>query len=148
MAPVHLLHALQRPQNRALPTVEQTFELPIGEVAQFAGDDGALVCDEEHLRGGVHVAHFIGCHERAGDVLLAIGDPGLFGIKRAAHGLEDDGLLAGEVGDEAGAVMVVDAKDLQDAGVRQEGAGAAAIGCQTARNIAPRSASNLDPSMG
>lgn len=41
MAPVHLLHALQRSQNRASPTVEQAFELAVGEVAQFPGDDGA-----------------------------------------------------------------------------------------------------------
>jgi len=59
---------------RLSPTVEQAFELAIGEIPHLIGDDGALTRDEQHLGGGVHVADFVWCHERAGDVLFAIGD--------------------------------------------------------------------------
>jgi hypothetical protein len=45
-------------------------------------------------------------------VLLAVGDAGLFGIEGAAHGLEHDRLLPEQIGDEAGAIVIVDAEDL------------------------------------
>src|SRR3546814_17945030 len=52
---------------------------------------------------------------------------GLFRVGRAAHALEHDRFLAEQIGDELGAVVIVDAEYLQDAGVRQEGAGAALV---------------------
>src|SRR3546814_1476832 len=52
---------------------------------------------------------------------------GLFRVDRAAHALEHDRFLAEQIGDELGAVVIVDAEYLQDAGVRQEGAGAALV---------------------
>src|SRR3546814_19034847 len=52
---------------------------------------------------------------------------GLFRVDRAAHALEHDRFLAEQIGDELGAVVIVDAEYLQDAGVRQEGPGAALV---------------------
>src|SRR3546814_5812777 len=52
---------------------------------------------------------------------------GFLRVDRAAHGLEHDRLLAEQIGDELGAVVIVDPEYLQDAGVGQEGAGAALV---------------------
>src|SRR3546814_13555696 len=49
---------------------------------------------------------------------------GLFRVDRAAHALEHDRFLAEQIGDELGAVVIVYAEYLQDAGVRKEGSGA------------------------
>jgi len=39
-------------------------------------------------------------------------EAGLFGIERPAHGLEHNSFLPEQIGDEAGAVVIVDAEDL------------------------------------
>src|SRR3546814_9279686 len=52
---------------------------------------------------------------------------GFVAVDRAAHGLEHDRLLAEQIGDELGAVVIVDPEYLQDAGIGQEGAGAALV---------------------
>ena len=61
-------------------------------------------------------------------MVLAERDSGFFAIERAAHRLKDDRLLSEKIGNQPGALMIVDAEDLQDAGVGEEGAGALAIG--------------------
>src|SRR3546814_17848747 len=60
-------------------------------------------------------------------MLRSEGYAGLVRVDRAAHALEHDRFLAEQIGDELGAVVIVDAEYLQDAGVRQEGAGAALV---------------------
>src|SRR3546814_5665449 len=52
---------------------------------------------------------------------------GFLRVDRAAHRFEHDRLLAEQIGDELGAVVIVDPEYLQHAGVGQEGAGAALI---------------------
>jgi len=83
--------------------------------------------DEQQFAALGQGADLVGGEHRPADVLLAVGDSGCLGIEGPAHGLEDDGFLAEQVGDQASAVVVVDAEHLQDAGVRQEGAGPGAI---------------------
>src|SRR3546814_10473713 len=61
------------------------------------------------------------------DMLRSERYAGLFRVDRAAHALEHDRFLAEQIGDELGAVVIVDAEYLQDPGVRQEGAGAALV---------------------
>lgn len=73
------------------------------------------------------VAHFVGGEQRPAGMVFAVGYAGFLGIERLAHGLEHNGFLPEQIGDEAGAVVIVDAEHLQDAGVRQEGAGAGAV---------------------
>src|SRR3546814_3282713 len=51
----------------------------------------------------------------------------LFPYTTLSHALEHDRFRAEQSGDELGAVVIVDAEYLQDAGVRQEGAGAALV---------------------
>jgi hypothetical protein len=53
-------------------------------------------------------------------MLLAMGYAGRLRIQRPAHCLEDDCLLAEEIGDQAGAVVIVDAEDLEDAGFERK----------------------------
>ena len=60
-------------------------------------------------------------------MLLAERNAALLGIERAAHRLEYDRLLAQQIGDELGAVVIVDSEYLQDGGIGQEGAGAALV---------------------
>ena len=58
------------------------------------------------------VADLIGGQQRPGRVLLAIGEAGFFGIERPAHGLEHHGFLPEQIGDKAGAIVIVDAEHL------------------------------------
>lgn len=103
--------------------IEQPFELWIGIIGELAGDDRALPGEEQQFGVLRHVADLIRGEQRSAGMVFAVGDPRLFGIERLAHGLEHGGFLAEQIGDEAGAFVIVDAEYLQDAGVRQEGAG-------------------------
>gem|GEM_PF-6733903 len=58
------------------------------------------------------VTDLIRGQQRPGRVLLAVGDSGLFGIERPAHGLEHHGFLPEQIGDKPGAVVIVDAEHL------------------------------------
>ena len=107
--------------------IEPAGELAILEISELPRDDRPLPREEEQLRILGQVAHFVGGEERASDMMLAERDSGLFAIERPAHRLKDDGLLAQEVGNHPGAVVIVDAEDLQDAGVGEESAGALAV---------------------
>lgn len=60
--------------------------------------------------------------------MCGVGDAGFGGIERAGHGLELDGLVAEEIGDKARGLVIVDAEDLEDAGIGEEGASARAVG--------------------
>lgn len=84
--------------------------------------------EEEQLRVLWQIAHLVGSQERAADMVLGKREAGLFAVERPAHRLKDDGLLAEQIRDQPGAVVIVDAEDLQDAGVGEEGAGALAVG--------------------
>ena len=55
------------------------------------------------------------------------GDAGFGGVERAGHGLELDRFIAEEIGDEPRSFVIVDAEDLEHAGIREEGPGAGAI---------------------
>lgn len=57
-----------------------------------------------------------------------VGDASFGGVERARHGLKLDRLVAEEIGDEAGGFVIVDAEDLEDASIREEGSGAGAVG--------------------
>ena len=97
--------------------IEQPDEFAILEISQFPGDDRSLASDEEQLAILRDVADLIGGQQRPANMLLAMGYARGLGVQRAAHGLENDRLLAEEIGDEACAVMIVNAEDLEDAGV-------------------------------
>ena len=73
------------------------------------------------------VPDLIGCEERPSGLVRRVSDAGFGGIERAGDGLELDGLIAEEIGDEARCVVIVDTEDLEDAGIREEGPGAGAI---------------------
>lgn len=60
-------------------------------------------------------------------MLLAERYPSGFRIERAAHGLEQNRLLAEQIRDMLRALLIVDAQHLQDPCVGQEGAGALAV---------------------
>lgn len=92
--------------------VEGAGELGVGEVAELVGEDGAEAGEEEELAALGEVADLIGGEEGAGGVVLGEGEALVAGIEGVAHGLEDDGLLAEEIGDQAGGVVIVDAEDL------------------------------------
>ena len=96
------------------------------------GDDRPFAGEEEQFGILGQVAHFVGSKKRAADMVLAEGEAGLFAVERPAHRLKDDGLLAEQVGDHPGAVVIVDAEDLQDAGVGEEGSGARTVGRRAA----------------
>src|SRR3546814_12345749 len=81
----------------------------------------------QELQNLAQRADLIGREQGAADMLRSERYAGLFRVDRAAHALEHDRFLAEQIGDELGAVVIVDAEYLQDAGVRQEGAGAALV---------------------
>ena len=84
--------------------------------------------EEQELQILAQRADLIGREQGAADMLRSERYAGLLRVDRAAHALEHDRFLAEQIGDELGAVVIVDAEYLQDAGVRQEGAGAALAG--------------------
>src|SRR3546814_10237233 len=83
--------------------------------------------EEQELQILAQRADLIGREQGAADMLRSERYAGLFRVDRAAHALEHDRFLAEQIGDELGAVVIVDAEYLQEAGVRQEGAGAAPV---------------------
>lgn len=60
--------------------------------------------------------------------MCRVSDAGFGGIERAGHGLELDGFVAEEIGDEPRGLVIVDPEDLEHAGIREERAGAGAVG--------------------
>ena len=108
--------------------IEHPGEFSILKIPQFPGDDWPLSGDEQQLAGLRHVADLIGRQKGPADMLLADSYAGGLGIQRPTHGLKDDGFLSEEIGDQAGAIVIVDAEDLEDAGVGKEGPGALAVG--------------------
>ena len=108
--------------------IEQTLELTILVVAQLAGQNGPLSGQEQQLAILGHVADLIGREERATNMLLAERDAGGLGVERPAHGLENHRFMPEHVGDQAGALVVVDPEYLHDARVREECAGALPVG--------------------
>src|SRR3546814_638831 len=107
--------------------VEAARELAIGIVLELGGDDRALPREEQELVILAQRADFIRREQRASDMLRSERYAGFVAVDRAAHGLEHDRLLAEQIGDELGAVVIVDPEYLQDAGIGQEGAGAALV---------------------
>jgi len=61
-------------------------------------------------------------------MLFGEGQTGLFGVERTSRRIEHDGLLTKQIGNQSRAVMIVDAEDLQHAGIRQKRAGPPTIG--------------------
>lgn len=114
--------------GKALGSIIQPPKLGIGVIGELAGDDWPLSCEEQQFNVLRHAADFIRGEQRPRRVMLTVGDTGFFGIEGAPHGLKDDSFLSEQIGNQAGAVVVVDAEDLEDAGIRQEGAGALSIG--------------------
>ncbi len=76
----------------------------------------------------MNVPDLIGREQRPSGLMRGPGDTRFGGIERTGHGLELDGLVAEEIRDQAGCLLIVDAEDLEDAGIREEGSGARAIG--------------------
>lgn len=91
--------------------VEQALELPILVVSELAGDDGPGSGEEEQLAGLMQVADLIGGEQGPTGMVGGVGEIG-----------------PGPTGAVQGAVMVVDAEDLQDPGIAEEGAGALSVG--------------------
>ena len=108
--------------------VEGAGELGIGVITQLVGDDRPKAGEEQQLPVLRQVADLIRRKQRPAGVLVREGQARLFAIESVAHGLEHDGFLAEQIGHQAGAVVIVDAEHLQDAGIAQEGAGALAVG--------------------
>lgn len=100
--------------------IERSLELCIGVIGELCGDDRPLPGEEQQFGVLRQIANLIGGEQGPAGVLLAVGDPRLFGIKRAGHGLEHHRLLAEQIGDEAGAVVIVDAEHLQQVGIRRQ----------------------------
>ena len=117
MSPAELKSAIGlRPRD--LARIEPPGELAIGIVAQLGGDDRPLPSEEQELAIGAECADFIGSEQGAAGMLLAKRQAGLFRIDRAAHGIEHDRFLPRQIGDELGAVLIVDPEHLQHPGVR------------------------------
>ena len=93
-------------------SIIQPPELWIGIIGELAGDDRPLPGQEQQFEVLRQVANLIGGQQRAGYVLLAVGDAAFLCIEGAAHGLEHHGFLSEQIGDEAGAVVIVDAEHL------------------------------------
>src|SRR3546814_19219624 len=105
--------------------VEAARELAIGIVFELGGDDRALPREEQELVILAQRADFIRREQRASDLLRSERYAGFVAVDRAAHGLEHDLLLAGQIGAALGAVVILSPDYLQPAGLGQEGAGAA-----------------------
>lgn len=102
-------------------------ELCIGVVPEFSGKDWPLPGEEEQGPTFRQVADLIRGKQRPAGMLFAIGQASFLAIQVAACRFEDDGALAEQIGDQAGGVVVIDAKNLQDTRVAQEGAGALTV---------------------
>src|SRR3546814_10184728 len=87
--------------------VEAARELAIGIVFELGGDDRALPREEQELVILAQRADFIRREQRASDMLRSERYAGFVAVDRAAHGLEHDRLLAEQIGDELGAVVLV-----------------------------------------
>lgn len=110
------------------PLSRETRKLPIGIVSELPGDDGPRSGEEEQLGLGREVSHLIRGKERPPGLMRRVSDAGFGGIERAGHGLELDGFVAEKIGDQARCFVIIDAEDLEHAGIREEGSGAGAIG--------------------
>ena len=107
----------------------------IGVVSELGGDDRPLPGEEQELAIGAECADFIRGEQSAADMLLPEREAAFLRVEGAAHGLEHDGFLPRQIGDELGAVLIVDPEHLKDAGVRQESAGALSVECAELMDI-------------
>ncbi len=106
--------------------IELPLKLLIRIIRDLTRDNRSQPCHEQEFDILRNVTNLIRREQRAADVLLAEGETCFVGIERAGHRIEHDGALTEEVGDETGAVMIVDAEHLEDTGIGEEGAGALA----------------------
>lgn len=68
----------------------------------FAAEQASAI-----THAGSKRADFIGSEQGAADMLLPVGNPAFLRVDRAAHGLEYDGFLPRQIGDQLGAVLIV-----------------------------------------
>jgi hypothetical protein len=108
--------------------IKHPCKFPILEIPQLPGDDWSLPGEEEQLQVLRQIAHLVGGEERAADVVLAERDSGFLAVERKAHWLKDDRLLAEEIRNHSGALLIVDPENLQNASVGEEGSCARTVG--------------------
>src|SRR3546814_8840468 len=88
--------------------VEPTGELAIGIVAQLCGDDRPLPGEEQELEILAERADLIGREQGAAEMLRSKRYAVFLRVDRAAHSFEHARLLAEQIGDALGAVVIVE----------------------------------------
>ena len=100
----------------------------IRTIPQFVGQPRPQASDEQQFAGRWQIPDLIGGEQRPARMMLRVTEAGPVAVHRLAGGLEHHRSLSQEIGSKAGAVVIVDAEDLQDADIGEEGCGARAIG--------------------